>query len=412
MGLPESEGGTRGLALVKTDAIRRLVRHVHRLNPDEVRYAATISVWLRWLVLAAAAFQVTYRPPAEHTATFAGLALALGVLNGALHYRLITNRPIARHHLLGIGAVDIVVVTAAIIAHGGFSSFIFVAYFPAVSVFALIGSPTLALVSVTTVAGVYTTVCLTVDPGLDFDAKDEKALLWRVVVMYAIVASIAMFSWFVHALRQDAVERERALQRERVELSQAIHDTTAQTAYMIGLGIDAATELAGDSNEELRATLAATSELSRSAMWDLRRPIDMGHIFEGRGLGRVLQSHTATFTGITSVPAEMSQSGTEPPLATETRTRLFSIAHNALTNAFRHAHASKVDVRLNFAPERIELSISDDGVGLPEGYEEGGHGFRGMQADAEALGGELIVESGGQENGTTVTCVVPYRNTG
>ena len=83
---------------------------------------------------------------------------------------------------------------------------------------------------------------------------------------------------------------------------------------MIGLGIDAATELAGDSNEELRETLAATSELSRSAMWDLRRPIDMGHIFEGRGLGRVLQSHTATFTRVTSVPAEMEQSGTEPPL--------------------------------------------------------------------------------------------------
>ena len=110
--------------------------------------------------------------------------------------------------------------------------------------------------------------------------------------------------------------------------------------------------------------------------------------------------------------AEMGQSGIEPPLATETRTRVFSIAHNALTNAFRHAGASKVEVRLDFSPERIQLSVSDDGVGLPEDYKERGHGFQRMQADAEAMGGELIVESGGPEPGTTLTCFVPYGNTG
>ena len=42
------------------------------------------------------------------------------------------------------------------------------------------------------------------------------------------------------------VERERALDRERMELSQTIHDTAAQSAYMIGLGIDTAKALAGD----------------------------------------------------------------------------------------------------------------------------------------------------------------------
>ena len=398
--------------MLQTGAVRRLIGATHWSDLDEVRYAATISVWGRWFVLAAAAVQVAYRPAPEHTAVYAGLVVALGALNGALHYRLITDRPVARHHVLGTGAIDVVVITAAIIAHGGFISYLFVAYFPAIVIFTVVGSPTLSLVSVTIVAGIYAIVCLTVDPGMDFDARDEKALLWRIVVMYAVVAGVAMIVRFERAIRQDAVEQERVRLRERDELSRTIHDSTAQTAYMIGLGIDAATELAGDGNEELKATLAATSELSRSAMWDLRKPLDMGHLFEGRELGRVLQSHIATFTRITSVHAEMGQSGIEPPLATETRTRVFSIAHNALTNAFRHARASKVELRLDFTPERIQLSISDDGVGLPEGYEERGRGFRGMQADAEAMGGEFIVESGGPEPGTTLTFFVPYGKTG
>ena len=239
------------------------------------------------------------------------------------------------------------------------------------------------------------------------DAGQEKALLARVVAMYAVVASVSLIARFERVRRQESAERE--LLRERIELSQSIHDTAAQTAYMIGLGIRKAMRLAGGSNEELTATLAATASLSKAAIWELRRPIDEGHLFEGRELGRVLWSHTETFERVASVPTEMLQSGTEPPLAVETRARLFSIAHNALTNAFLHAGAGRVEVRLDFGADGIRLSVSDDGVGLPDDYAERGRGFRGMRADAERLGGRLIVETGRSNEGTTVTCEAPYR---
>ena len=135
-----------------------------------------------------------------------------------------------------------------------------------------------------------------------------------------------------------------------------------------------------------------------------RSPIDQGHLFEGRELGRVLSSHTETFEKVASVRAEMVQSGTEPALPVETRARIFSIAHNALTNAFLHAHASRVEVGLDFTADGIKLSVSDDGIGLPDDYADRGRGFRGMRADAEQLGGRLIVKTGGREAGTTVTC--------
>ena len=197
------------------------------------------------------------------------------------------------------------------------------------------------------------------------------------------------------------------MRRERIELSQNIHDTTAQTAYMIDLGIHRARELAGDSNRELVAALDGTSALSRSAMWEMRGPIDAGHLVEGRELGRVLWSHCATFERITSVATEMSQSGTEPPLAVETRTGLFSIAHNALTNAFLHARPSRVEVALSFGADRIRLSVSDDGTGLPRDYAERGRGIEGMRAEAARMGGDLAIESSEGGGGTTVTCSVP-----
>ena len=83
---------------------------------------------------------------------------------------------------------------------------------------------------------------------------------------------------------------------------------------------------------------------------------------------------------------------------------LFSMAHNALTNAFRHAEATRVQVELDFGEDGLSLSVSDDGIGLPENYAERGHGFANMRADAESLGGHLVVEPSGPDGGARVTC--------
>ena len=207
---------------------------------------------------------------------------------------------------------------------------------------------------VTVVSVLYLTISLTVGDGIDIAAMDEKGLLARIFVMYSVAASVNLVSSFERNRWRAAVEREGALQRERIELSQSLHDTAAQSAYMIGLGIDGIRQVAGDSNEELNARLEATSRLSKAAIWQLRHPIDMGRIFDGRELGRTLESHVVTFTAITSVPAELVQNGVEPPLSADTRSMLFSIAHNALTNAFRHAEASRVLVQLDFGPGRAQ----------------------------------------------------------
>ena len=366
-------------------------------DPDVVPYAAKVSVWGRWFVWLVAVFLLAYRPadwyPAKIEYVF--LHVPLVTFNGLVHYRLLTNRPVTWRWMFALSAMDIVLITADIVIGGGFRSFTFLAYYPALAMFAAVFTILWLSLAWTTMAAVaYVVVSLGVGSGLDLGGGDPsggdlRALVGRLAAMYAMALCVSLITRFERTKRQAALEMERQMQRERIELSQAIHDTTAQTAYMIALGIHRARELAGESNKELASVLDATSALSKSAMWELRRPIDAGHIFEGRELGRVLRSHCASFERITGVPAEMSQSGTEPLLARETRTRLFSIAHNALTNAFLHAHPGGVEVRLDFEADRIRLSVSDDGAGLPDGYAERGRGFKGMKADAERMGGSL-----------------------
>ncbi len=378
-----------------------------------LRYFVTSSVWGHWAACGLFLYEVSHHI-GDETAKYSAylmLLLPMMVFNGFMHHRLRTNRAFSWLWLRILYALDILLVSYWLATSGGFEHpFIYVFYYPVLAALAVFLAPfwhTLALV--TAVAAAYAGINLTVGEGVDFAANDHETLLARIAVMYVVVVVVNVAATFERMRRRQAEEHERALERERMELSHTIHDTAAQSAYMIGLGIDSARILAGNANPELAATLEETSHMSRSILWELRHPINMGGIYEGRGIGRTLRSHATSFTNITGVPAELTQTGFEPELSTEKTSLLFSIAHNALTNAYRHAGACRVAVDLAFGEDDIRLSVSDDGTGLPGDYTERGSGFANMSGTAERLGGRLIVEERGVMGGASVTCVIPMQ---
>ena len=374
------------------------------------RYVASVSVWGRWVVWAVVIAEAAYRPEFNGGTYIPFVLLHIVVVggNGLMHYRVVRRKATGRSWVLALSVMDCVIITASVISDGGFDNFHYLAYYPALALVAVISpSFTLSLVWTTVVAAGYALLCLTLVSGIDFGAGEEVVLSARLLAMYFVVMAVNVVALYERTRRRRTAERERALLEERVELSQTIHDTAAQSAYMLGLGIDTARMLAGESNEKLNDTLAAASRLSKSIIWELRGPIDRGLIFEGVELGPALMNHTETFGTVTSVSADVVQFGDEPQLPVETRSRLFSIAHNALANALLHAGAESIEVTLDFRGNQVLLSVSDNGVGLPDDYAERGRGFGGMRADAERMGGNLIVTRAGQEGGTTVTCVVP-----
>ena len=398
----------------------RFFRGAERTSPEDLLHAARVLLWVRWLGLIAALIEIHYRVDYGSLSHILNTFYCLGFLaiNGYVQWLIHCRGTVKPSWLLGLSVLDLVVISFSTSISGGFNSPYFPAYYFAVAVFAYVfTAPRLVLIWTTLVAGIYAVLSFTVEPTLDLAAKEEQHLFYRVLVLYAVAAVVSIISGLERESRRKGLERERELQRrerelqrQRIELSQSIHDTTAQWAYMIGLGVEGAMELADETQEELKAKLRLVAELSRSAMWELRHPIDGGQIFRGEALGEVLEAHAATFTVISSVPAELVQRGREPPLSIIDRSLLFSIAHNALTNVIRHANASEVVIGLDCDGEALRLSVSDDGGGLPEGYEARGHGFRNMRADAGRMGGRLEVASDRDGGGTAVTCVVPCRN--
>jgi two-component system sensor histidine kinase UhpB len=85
----------------------------------------------------------------------------------------------------------------------------------------------------------------------------------------------------------------------------------------------------------------------------------------------------------------------------------YRVVQEGLSNALRHAHASRVDIGLRADPQGVLVTVLDDGGGLPESWSRPGHfGLRGLRERVGLLGGTLTLRNG-QHRGTLLAAEIP-----
>jgi len=122
-------------------------------------------------------------------------------------------------------------------------------------------------------------------------------------------------------------------------------------------------------------------------------------------LGRICEQ----LTGHTDLAVRFDVYGEPTVLGSEVETALLRTARGALANVVEHAQALHAVVTLTYSPEGVSLDVRDDGRGFsgaPRGSAGRGLGLRGIRDRAEALGGELFVESAPGE-GTALAVRIP-----
>ena len=88
-------------------------------------------------------------------------------------------------------------------------------------------------------------------------------------------------------------------------------------------------------------------------------------------------------------------------------THLFRIAQEAVNNALKHAQARHIVIRFSATAAQIELTVTDDGQGIPaELNDTAGMGLHIMAYRARDLGGILEIRPG-TRGGTVVSCCIP-----
>ncbi|HEY33234.1 MAG TPA: GAF domain-containing sensor histidine kinase [Dehalococcoidia bacterium] len=209
----------------------------------------------------------------------------------------------------------------------------------------------------------------------------------------------------------------RAQEEERRRIAQELHDDTTQGLVILLHEID---ELVSNSShftkedtmrlEEIRQRISQISDGVRRFSQDLRPSL-----LDDLGLLPALEWLTSDLSNLSGIEIEMNVLGLVYRFPPETELVLFRIVQEALRNMWKHSHATRAWVTVEFKDDTVTITIKDDGIGfeLPGRIEDlavaGKLGLAGMQERAQLIGARLRIQSE-PGMGTTVTTELPIQS--
>ncbi len=206
----------------------------------------------------------------------------------------------------------------------------------------------------------------------------------------------------VSELRASRARIVEAADAERRRVERDLHDGAQQRLVSLAMALRLAqVRLPADADPELRATLAEASAELRLALAELRDLARGIHpaVLSEQGLKTALEAlamRTPLPVHISACPARR--------LPERIEVAVYYLVAEALTNALRHANATRVVVEVGEPPGHVAVCVRDDGEG--GACAEAGGGLRGLEDRVGAAGGRLTVHSphGG---GTTIAAELP-----
>jgi NarL family two-component system sensor histidine kinase LiaS len=201
--------------------------------------------------------------------------------------------------------------------------------------------------------------------------------------------------------------RELAIVEERNRLARDLHDSAKQRAFALSAQLDAVNSLIRRDPTMAEAHLQRAIQVADHLRQELAnlilqlRPPEM----DQGGLPAALRRYAAEWSQQCSVAVDVHVAG-ERPLPAEVEQALFRIAQEALANVARHSQAGSAQVLLDYARDRVSLTIADTGCGFDPAEGRPGVGTRSMRERAARLpNGQFRLDSGpGQGTRVTAQC--------
>jgi signal transduction histidine kinase len=206
-------------------------------------------------------------------------------------------------------------------------------------------------------------------------------------------------------MRATAAERERdaaariAVAEERARIARELHDIVAHAVSVMVLQVGAVRHKLPDSED--RDALTGVERAGRTALAEMRRLLaamrddgDEAELVPQPGLdGLDLLREEIVRAGL---PVELHVDGDPFPLPRGIDLSAYRIVQEGLTNALRHARATKAHVTVRYRPGEVQLEVRDNGVGsaTTDGL---GHGLIGIRERVKIFGGEMTA---GTANGS------------
>src|SRR5207249_2975108 len=175
----------------------------------------------------------------------------------------------------------------------------------------------------------------------------------------------------------------------RKRIAREMHDALEQELAGITMQLDLATDCFQQAQRVAQQALQTARNMSRHSMIEARRSVwDLRcQLLEQGDLVSALSQMVRPLASRDLAKIDVRVHGTPIRLAPPTEMNLLRIGQEAVTNAFKHAHADHISVDLYYEPDKVRLSVSDDGCGFkPDETASSGHfGLLDIREDRKSV---------------------------
>jgi signal transduction histidine kinase len=213
----------------------------------------------------------------------------------------------------------------------------------------------------------------------------------------------------LRTLRKQAIQSDES---ERQRLAQELHDDVGHILTTAILSIDMKAryvpedEATYDLIATAREALTECSDRLHEFAFQLRP-----RVLQDLGLAPALRSLSRRIRQAAAIEVTVNVHGRERRFGADSELAAFRVAQEALTNALKHARATRITVDITFDEGSLEVEVRDNGVGFTRRAAEArkgpyGQGLFGMRERAEFAGGVFELQSV-RGKGTTVWARLP-----
>jgi len=211
-------------------------------------------------------------------------------------------------------------------------------------------------------------------------------------------------------LRALAARLQSVREEERISIAREIHDELGQACTAIKMDLALIGRKSTKRQTQLRAKVDSAIRLVDEMIVTLRRIASdlRPRTLDDLGLIAALEWQAQEFESRAGIRCHVTLPLEPLVLDSERSTAIFRIFQESLTNVARHAHATRVEARLEREADQLLFQVHDNGRGFDpaEAKARRSLGLVGMQERALLLNGELKVE-GVPGAGTTMTLRIP-----
>ncbi|WP_050031095.1 PAS domain S-box protein [Verrucomicrobium sp. BvORR034] len=187
-----------------------------------------------------------------------------------------------------------------------------------------------------------------------------------------------------------------AVLAERNRMARELHDTLAQGITAVIMQLELAEDAAARGlMEDVDPHLKRARELARQTLRDARRSVRAmrPQALKAQDLPQALSALFKQMTEGTGLQAEVTLRGDPYHIPNRCEENILRIGQEVLTNAIRHAGASRFTGRLIFSAPAIRLHLHDNGRGFDPDQQHDGFGLTGIRERVEGMGGRLCLRS-------------------